>query len=138
MDQLDPVSISARASLRAAAELMWDTGVDAVMVLGDDGALVGLLSERDLVFGAVAEAEGHAGTVGAHANAHFLLASMDEPLAEVVDRMASGAIRRAVVTGHMGEPVGLISLTAPLVLDDSWARAAQRAPNAWWRGLPHD
>ena len=105
-----PVAIEGRASLRAAAERMWETGADTLLVLADDGALVGLLSERDLVFGAEAEALGIAGTVADHARSPYLDARTEERLVDIIDRMAADAARIVLVTGGDGEPVGIFSL----------------------------
>jgi CBS domain-containing protein len=106
------VTIAARAPLADAAERLWHTATDALVVVADDGAVVGLLGERDLVLGAAAEAEGFRGTVADHACLRFAEAAPDERLLRVLERMEDRDLRRAVVV-ERGEPVGVISLPAP-------------------------
>lgn len=109
-----PVAVEGRAALVVAARRMWRTGAETLLVLADDGALIGLLSERDLVFGAEAAAQGLAGTVADHASRGYLHVRPDDLLVEVIERMAAGAVRLAVVIGRDGEPVGIISLFGQL------------------------
>ena len=113
----DPPTITGRTTLREAARRLWDTGVDALLVVADDGALLGLLSERELVVAAEAQWEGLPAHTGEYLSSRFVTARPDERFVDLLDRMADAAVKHAVVLDGRGEPVGLVSLAGGLVLD---------------------
>src|SRR5687767_12875563 len=83
------VTIRACRPLREAARALLDSAADALIVIHDTGELSGLITERELVFGAQAQSEGGSGRVGEYAHARFELAHERESLEVVLHRMAN-------------------------------------------------
>lgn len=105
-------TVSFGAPLREAAGRLEQSAADALVVVHDDGLLAGLLTERELVLGAQAEAEGHPGHAGEYAAGGFVIAQPEEALETVLQRLAERHARRAVILQD-GVPAGLISLLGP-------------------------
>jgi len=107
------VSLSAAAPLSAAAQLMCEQQVGAVIVTAApaDGAIaVGVLTDRDIVR---AQLEGTAALsqirVAVVMSREPLVLSEDEQLDEAVRRMRARGVRRAPVVGLGGALTGIIS-----------------------------
>lgn len=113
----DPPAITGRTTLREAARRLWDSGAESLVVVADDGALLGLLSERELVFAAEAQWEGLPVHTGEYLSSSFVTARPEERFVDLLDRMCSAVVKRAVVLDGRGEAVGLVSLVGGLVLD---------------------
>jgi predicted transcriptional regulator len=105
-----PTVVGFWTPLREAAKLLERGRTDALLVMHDDGRLAGLLSERDLVLGAQAEAEGMPGRSGHYANRRFVLTHEDEALEALLRRMVVHGVRRAVVLDEEETPIGLVSV----------------------------
>jgi CBS-domain-containing membrane protein len=114
---VDPPTLRRRASMREAALRLWRTGAEALLVIADDGAPLGFLSERELVWGAEAQVQGLSAQAGDHACTRFLTAPPDERVVELLARMHDAAVKRAVVLDRAGEIIGTLSLPGGLVLD---------------------
>lgn len=104
------LSCSAEASLRAAARTMTLHHIHTIVVNGaQDGALVGILSDRELL-GALLDGQAPERTVGDVAQRGVLTLSSDQPLAEAVGAMRARAADHAVVVDpHSGHPTGMLS-----------------------------
>ncbi|MFL5320651.1 MAG: CBS domain-containing protein [Myxococcaceae bacterium] len=101
------------APLKVAAQRLLHGRADAVVIRHDDGRLVGLLSERDLVFAAQAIAEGHVDLVGNYANRKFITVAETDLLDRALQRMAKANFHRAVVIDDDSIPAGILSLKLP-------------------------
>jgi len=105
-----PALIGFWTPLRAAATSLEHGPADAAIVQQDDGRLVGLLSEHELVFGALAELEGLPGHAGHYADERFVLAREEETLETLLWRLAHHDVQRAIVLDEGQRPTGLVSL----------------------------
>ncbi|WP_022924863.1 CBS domain-containing protein [Serinicoccus marinus] len=97
------------ASLVEAATLMRDHGVGALPVTSDDGALAGIITDRDIVVNGVAASHDvGAVAVGTVTQGIVSTVSPDEDVDRVVGVMGDQQIKRLVVVdGH--DVVGMIS-----------------------------
>lgn len=102
-------TVGENQSLVDAAALMRDQGVGALPVLSGDGALAGIITDRDIVVNGVAA--GHdlgAVAVGSVTQGIVSTVSPDEDVERIVGVMGDQQIKRLVVIdGH--EVVGMIS-----------------------------
>jgi CBS domain-containing protein len=91
----NPRVVSRSAAALDAAKIMREEDVGSVPVVDDDGALVGIVTDRDIVLRVVAEGRDPATTyVEDVATADPHCAEPDEPLEDAYDRMATWRIRR--------------------------------------------
>lgn len=106
----DPVTISASAPVAEAARKMKERDVGPVIVLDDDGAILGLVTDRDIAIRAVAEGKDPQSTpVGEICSSELVTVSPDDRVADAIRIMRDKAVRRVpVVEGS--RPVGIVAL----------------------------
>ncbi len=104
-----PVTTREDTVIEEVARLMWDKGVGSILIVGSDNKLVGILTERDMLY-----ASSHL-LIGKNVQAKSLMsknlvtASPDEELASVVEKMRDFNIRHIPVVDVDGRPLGVIS-----------------------------
>ncbi|RCG33121.1 CBS domain-containing protein [Sphaerisporangium album] len=104
-----PVCLPADAAVSKAARLMRDQAIGDVLVLKDD-RLFGVVTDRDIVIRAVAEARDADSTpLGTLCTSEPVTVRPEEDADEVVRLMREKAIRRVPVVED-GRPVGIVSL----------------------------
>ncbi len=104
-----PVTTGEDVMIEEVARLMWDKGVGSILIVSSDNKLVGILTERDMLY-----ASSHL-LIGKNVQAKSLMsknlvtASPDEELASVVEKMRDFNIRHIPVVDEDGRPLGVIS-----------------------------
>lgn len=113
-----PATVQAGDPARAAARVIRDHDVGAVLVL-DDGDLHGIVTDRDLAVRLVADGrDAESTTVGEIASRDPTAVESDASIDEAVGLMRERALRRLPVVEH-GTPVGIVSLGDLAVERDS-------------------
>jgi CBS domain-containing protein len=130
------VTIDAQASLQDAANLMRNRHVGALVVVvsGGDGSpprVSGVVTDRDLAIEVLARNLAAANVpVGEIASGKLVAVPAEAGIAEAVEAMKHGGVRRLLVTGDEGEVMGLVStddLLESLAADLGGLAAALRA-----------
>ena len=106
----DVVTIEPTADLATAVKLLAERRIGAVVILGADHHIVGILSERDIVR-ALAE---HGPTVlnepvGQVMTRDVNTCSDDDTIGELMDRMTTGRFRHMPVV-QQGKLIGIVSI----------------------------
>ena len=97
-------------TLREAARMMRDYSVGCLPVV-EDGRIVGLLTDRDIVLRAVAEGRAPDSVTAREAMTNKpVTVRADQSIAEAAVIMRRRAIRRLVATDADGRPVGIVSI----------------------------
>ena len=106
----DVMTIEPSASLAAAARLLAEKRIGAVLILGADRRIVGILSERDIVR-AIAErgADVLNEPVSVAMTRKVSTCNETELVSKVMERMSEGKFRHMPVVDQ-GQPVGMISI----------------------------
>ena len=106
-----PIALFESATAEEAALAMREADVGAVLVLReDDGAVCGILTDRDIVVRLVANRRDPVMTcIGEICSAHLTKIRPDEPIELAVDLMRDNAVRRLPVVA-VGRAVGVVSL----------------------------
>ena len=115
-----PIGVSYHQSIREAARTMRDWGVGAVLVVNDQ-SLYGLVTDRDLVVRAVAEAKEPDEPVGPLSSGDLIGVDVDADTAEAARLMRENTVRRLPVIED-GQIAGMVSL-GDLALQDDPASA---------------
>ncbi|MDX2236131.1 MAG: CBS domain-containing protein [Hyphomonadaceae bacterium] len=103
-------SLSADATLQDAARELHDKRVGALVVLDEGGAIVGVLSERDIVREVAARgAQGLGERVGAIMSRNVVTAAPEESVDEGLARMTDRRVRHLPVVSA-GRLVGVVSI----------------------------
>ncbi len=104
-----PITIDRNAKIRVAARLMHDNRVGSVLVVDDEGKLIGIVTERDIVF-ACAE--------GWSADQHEVWEIMTEnpitikpsdTIGVALEKMGETGVRHLPVVDDEGKPVGVVA-----------------------------
>jgi CBS domain-containing protein len=105
-----PVTLSPDASLIEAAQRMRDNDIGDVLVVEDDGRLRGIVTDRDMVVRAMAEAlEARDTTINDVCSTDLVAVDVDEDSDRAVQLMRDRSIRRVPVVDR-GQVVGVISI----------------------------
>ena len=115
-----PIGVGYYSSIGEAARTMRDWGVGAVLVV-NERSLYGLVTDRNLVVRAVAEAKGPDELVGPLSSGDLIGVDVDADAAEAVRLMRDNAVRRLPVIED-GQVTGMVSL-GDLALQDDPASA---------------
>jgi CBS domain-containing protein len=115
----DPITILDHASLEDAADLLFGYDIGALAVVDDDGRLVGVISQTDLVQlrgrGAI-QRDWHRLCVATVMTSPAVVIGADDEIAEAARRMTDRAVHRLFVVDADGAPIGVIS-TSDIVSD---------------------
>ena len=118
-----PVGVDYYQSIGEAARAMRDWGVGAVLVVRNE-SLYGLVTDRDLVVRAVAEARGADEPVGPLSSANLIGVEADADLREAMRLMRQHAVRRLPVLED-GQVTGIVSLGDLAIAGESALAFAQ-------------
>lgn len=112
----NPETLPESTIVREAAEAMRANDIGDVVVVDDNGAISGILTDRDIVVRVVAEGRDPRATrIGDIASRELTAVSPDDPVDRAVLLMRERAIRRLPVVDK-GKPVGIVSI-GDLALD---------------------
>lgn len=105
-----PVTLSPDASLVDAAKQMRAKDIGDVLVVGGDGRLRGIVTDRDIVVRGLAdERDARSTTLGEVCSPDLAVLGPDDDSDRAVELMRARAVRRVPVVDH-GELVGVVSL----------------------------
>lgn len=96
-------------TIKTVANIMKEVDTGAVPV-SDNGKVVGLITDRDIVLRVVAEGGDPNGPVSAVMSEDVQTCREDDNLADAAARMGSQQLRRLVVVNDAGRLVGILSL----------------------------
>ena len=126
-----PVTIRPGQTVADAARIMRDHGIGNVLVVEND-ALAGMITDRDIVVRAVANGRDPAATpAGDICSRDLVTVRPDEDAQAAVARMRQHGVRRVPVVSE-GSPVGILSIGDLAVEKDSESALADvsaRPPN---------
>lgn len=103
-----PVGVYYGQTIGETARVMRDSQVGAVLVV-NDGALAGLVTDRDLVIRGLAAGEGPDSPVGPLCSGDLVGVAADADLAQAAQLMRDNAVRRLPVIND-GQVVGIVSM----------------------------
>lgn len=103
------VTVERHVPLSRAAKDMYEQRVGSIVVLDDDGALVGILTERDVLRACASGVDTHAATVGNWMTPEPVTASADAEAAAALQTMIDRGFRHLPVLGE-GGIIGVVSM----------------------------
>jgi signal-transduction protein with cAMP-binding, CBS, and nucleotidyltransferase domain len=126
----NPMTLPQRATLMDAAKAMRDRDIGAVIVVDPDGAICGLVTDRDIVVRGVAEGKPtDETTLGDVCSRELSALTPSNTIGDAVRLMVTRSVRRIPVVQD-GMAVGIVSLgdLAPLQDPDSALGSISTAP----------
>lgn len=121
-----PIGVDYHRSIGDAARTMRDWGIGAVLVVNDQ-ALYGLVTDRDLVVRAVAESKGSDEPVGPLSSGDLIAVHADDDTAVAARLMREHAVHRLPVIED-GQVAGVVSLGDLALPDDPASALAEFGP----------
>jgi len=98
-------------TVRKVAQVMAHVETGAVPIVDEDGKVVGLVTDRDIVLRVVAEGRSFDSPISeAMSDGEVYSVKEDDILAEATAKMASHQIRRLIVLDDAGKLTGILSL----------------------------
>ena len=110
---LSPAVVTADTLIATVAQLMrdWDTGIVPIVDARDTMALIGVITDRDIVTRCVASRHGGGCEVGTHMTREHLITVYPETTLEAcARRMEESQVRRLPVVDTSERVVGMVSL----------------------------
>jgi CBS domain-containing protein len=104
------VTVGPDHTLRDAARRMTAHKVGAAVVLDNEQAGPGIITERDLLRSSGTDQDLDAERVRDHLSPRMIYAYPDWSLEQAAEAMTKGAFRHVIVLGPSGEPVGILSM----------------------------
>jgi CBS domain-containing protein len=109
IEDQEPITASAEISVAAAARLMKEHRVGAILVV-QDGRLAGIFTERDALFRVIAEGRDPKATrVSEVMTANPRTIAPDRPFGHALHLMYEGGFRHVPVVVGDGKPLGVVS-----------------------------
>ena len=93
----------------SAAKRMSEEGVGALVVLEENDTIAGIITDRDIVVSAVAKKVDITTHISEVMTKDVVKVAKGSGIAEVIEKMESHEVRRAVVVDEQGRSCGLIS-----------------------------
>jgi CBS domain-containing protein len=103
------VTAQPSATVRQVAELMRERNVGSVVLLDEEGALAGFVTDRDLALGALTDGRDAGDPVSAHGSSPVVTAEPGMDVEEAAELMVRHGIRRLPIL-DAGRLTGIITL----------------------------
>jgi CBS domain-containing protein len=121
------VTVSPGDTLREAARRMTEQNVGAAVVM-EDGAGLGIITERDLLRSIGRGQDCDEELVGDHIAPHVIYAHEDWSLERAAEKMTEGGFRHVIVLNRSGDPSAILSMRD---IVRCWiGRSSERQPQA--------
>ncbi|MDA4135055.1 MAG: CBS domain-containing protein [Thaumarchaeota archaeon] len=108
--EVPPVVISKNSTVDEAASMMWEKNIGSLIVVGDSGAMVGIVTERDMLFAVTKGLTGKTVPVSSITSKTDLKATPTQSIATAVEIMRKGGVRHLPVVDKNEKPLGMISM----------------------------
>jgi CBS domain-containing protein len=108
--EVPPTVVPEDATIDEAAGAMWEGNIGSVIVVDKDGIMVGILTERDVLFSVTKSLTGKSIPVSSIMSKTSLKATPNENIVTAVDRMTRANVRHLPVVTKEGRPIGMISM----------------------------
>jgi len=107
-----PIKINKNASVQEAAKLMFNNRIGSVLVVDDEDKLVGIVTERDLVY---LVATGKTGISNEYPvwqimTENPITVRPEETISDAITKMKDIKVRHLPVVDENGKPIGVISM----------------------------
>ncbi len=118
-----PLTVDEKTPLREAASLMCKNKVGSIIVVGSDGKIRGIVTERDVTCAATRGVEVCEMPVWEFMTPDPVTVKPTTPVAEVMEKFSELGIRHLPVVDEENKPVGMISVRDILALIELFFRA---------------
>ncbi len=104
------ITVSGEARITDAARKMYESNVGSVLVVDDEGKLIGILTRRDLIYLLASGVAVKDPKVSLYMSESVITAKDEDNLKEILDRMSESGVRHVAIVDTIGRPKGVISM----------------------------
>ncbi len=104
-----PVTIDRRAKIREAARLMHDNKIGSVLVVDEEGKLLGIVTERDIVFACAEGWKAEEHEVWEIMTENPITIRPSDTIGIALEKMGETGVRHLPVVDEHGRPVGVVA-----------------------------
>ncbi|MCS7129069.1 MAG: CBS domain-containing protein [Candidatus Caldarchaeum sp.] len=104
-----PVVVGEDATIDDVSRVMWDSGVGSVLIVDRENKLVGIITERDILYAASHLMFGKDVKAKSLMSKNLVTANAEDIVVSVVEKMKDFNIRHIPVVDSEGRPLGVIS-----------------------------
>jgi CBS domain-containing protein len=126
--QTPAVTIPMDGSIDEAASILWERNIGSVIVVNPTGSMVGILTERDMLFAVTKGLAGRGVPVPSIMSQTSLIASPNESVVTVLDRMLKSGVRHLPVVDKDGRPLGMISMRDLIAIGEPFLKFVLKSP----------
>ncbi len=108
--EVPPIVIREGATVDEAASLMWEKNIGSVIVVDASGEMMGIVTERDMLFAITKGLTGKGIPVSSITSKTELVATPNQSIATAVETMRKGGVRHLPVVDKAGKPIGMLSM----------------------------
>jgi CBS domain-containing protein len=126
--QTPAITVPEEMTLDDAARVLWSKNIGSVIVVNKQDRMIGILTERDMLFAISKGLIGKDVPVASIMSQTSLIASPNEGVATVLDRMIKGNVRHLPVVDSDARPLGMISTRDLMSFTEPFLKFLLRAP----------
>lgn len=108
--EVPPITVEQDLTIDDAAKLMWEKNVGSVIVVDRTARMIGIVTEKDVVFSVSKSMIGRGIPVSSIMSRTVLKAGPNESIATSVEKMRKAGVRHLPVVDRSGKPLGMISM----------------------------
>ncbi len=104
-----PVTLPKTAKLREAAKLMYEKRIGSVLIVDEEGRLVGIVTERDIVFACAQGWDAEKHEVWEVMSENPITVKPSDNVVSAMEKMREVGVRHLPVVDDKGRPIGMVS-----------------------------
>lgn len=108
--EIPPITVSGETTIDEAAALMWEKNVGSVIVVDESNTMIGIVTERDVIFSVSKSMIGKGIPVSSIMSKTFIRATPNEGIATAVEKMLRSGVRHLPVVDKDGKALGMVSM----------------------------
>jgi len=105
-----PITAGEETPIEEIAKIMWDNRVGSVMITDSEGVLVGIVTERDILYSVANNKVGKGLPACMVMTENPVTVTPDTLLINAIDKMRKVNVRHLPVVNNENKPVGMLSL----------------------------
>jgi CBS domain-containing protein len=126
--QTPAVTVPEEMTLDDAARVLWSKNIGSVIVVDKNERMTGILTERDMLFAISKALIGKDVPVSSIMSKTSLIASPNEGVTKVLDRMIKANVRHLPVVDEEDTPLGMISTRDLMSFTEPFLKFLLKAP----------
>jgi len=126
--QTPAITVPEEMTLDDAARVLWAKNIGSVIVVNKQDRMIGILTERDMLFAISKALIGKDVPVSSIMSQTDLIASPNEGVATVLDRMIKANVRHLPVVDSDARPLGMISTRDLMGFTEPFLKFLLKAP----------